>query len=428
MIYSDGTTHIVSGSAIVRGTGTQWKSNINGIAAGQIISIQSGNTVIQNVIRSVNSDTELVLAFAPSVSLNNAKYVISTTVPDTVSDGVRHICAINAYIILFLQNMDRWMSESGKVEVEMPNGQKVTLDSIRALQVGVEGKLVKEQNGADIPNKPEFVKNLGLSGAYTPQNKPSAHDIGTIQTNGGIIVGGTPNSNIKSFSDIPTNSTFFNYPGAIDGINVYGTGIKIGGALPGYDFVLQSRYNGWGSGLYHRVRDGDNGLWKPFRMLYDEGNTTFDGNGFIKKASPIINIWSNGRFETNDESGGATVEHLSEGVYLITGVLGFNADAAWGGVDGGIEIPLCKNKLPLIWVNYEVLPDGTIKLMTYHREHSNVPAFARNTREGYSDGDLIDIPSGRFISVRVQMPATEDDTKIATPAEDQAPIPASGSR
>ncbi|MCP9270536.1 hypothetical protein M5U04_21325, partial [Xenorhabdus sp. XENO-1] len=159
MIYSDGTTSLVSGSAIVRGTGTKWKSNINGIAAGQIISIQSGNTVIQNVIRSVNSDTELVLAFAPSVSLSNAKYVISTTVPDTVSDGVRHMCAINAAIILFLQNMDRWMSENGKVEVEMPNGQKVTLDSIRALQAAMDGKLAKGQNGADIPNKPEFLRN-----------------------------------------------------------------------------------------------------------------------------------------------------------------------------------------------------------------------------------------------------------------------------
>ncbi|MDE9448353.1 hypothetical protein KKJ04_23365, partial [Xenorhabdus bovienii] len=106
-------------------------------------------------IQSVNSDTELVLAFAPSINLNNANYVISTTVPDTVSDGVRHICAINAYIIQFLQNMDRWMSENGKVEVEMPNGQKVTLDSIRALQAAVGGKLDKFQNGADIPNKAE---------------------------------------------------------------------------------------------------------------------------------------------------------------------------------------------------------------------------------------------------------------------------------
>ncbi|MDE9447992.1 hypothetical protein KKJ04_21325, partial [Xenorhabdus bovienii] len=167
MIYSDGTTNIVSGSAIVRGTGTQWKSNINGIAAGQIISIQSGNTVIQNVIQSVNSDTELVLAFAPSINLNNANYVISTTVPDTVSDGVRHICAINAYIIQFLQNMDRWMSESGKVDVEMPNGQKVTLDSIRALQAGVEGKLDKFQNGADIPNIDTFNKNIGSCRAFS---------------------------------------------------------------------------------------------------------------------------------------------------------------------------------------------------------------------------------------------------------------------
>ncbi|MDC9607388.1 phage tail protein, partial [Xenorhabdus griffiniae] len=91
-------------------------------------------------------------------------------------------------------------------------------------------------------------------------------------------------------------------------------------------------------------------------------------------------------------------------VYLIKNVLGFNADAAWGGVDGGVDIPLCKNKLPLIWVNYKVLPDGSIKLMTYHREHADAPAFARNVREGYADGDPIDIPSGRFISVRVQMP------------------------
>ncbi|OKO98142.1 hypothetical protein Xentx_03638 [Xenorhabdus thuongxuanensis] len=86
-------------------------------------------------------------------------------------------------------------------------------------------------------------------------------------------------------------------------------------------------------------------------------------------------------------------------------MLGFNADAAWGGVDGGVEIPLCKNKLPLIWVDYRVLPDGAIKIMTYHREHADAPEFARNVREGYADGDPIDIPVGRSISVRVQMPA-----------------------
>ncbi|WP_237385212.1 phage tail fiber protein [Xenorhabdus sp. Sc-CR9] len=128
-------------------------------------------------------------------------------------------------------------------------------------------------------------------------------------------------------------------------------------------------------------------------------------DGYLKSASPIIKIWSNGTFETNEESVGATVERLFEGVYFIKNVLGFNADVAWGGVDGGVEILMCKNKLPLIWVNYEVLPDGAIKIMTYHREHPNAPEFAKNIRQGYSDGDLIDIPAGRSISVRVQMPA-----------------------
>ncbi|WP_228865568.1 hypothetical protein [Xenorhabdus sp. PB30.3] len=50
------------------------------------------------------------------------------------------------------------------------------------------------------------------------------------------------------------------------------------------------------------------------------------------------------------------------------------------------------------------MPDGSIKIMTYHREHKNAPQFAQNMKEGYSDGDLIDIPDDRYITVRVQMP------------------------
>ncbi|HEK2625261.1 TPA: hypothetical protein SMT38_001069 [Proteus mirabilis] len=43
-------------------------------------------------------------------------------------------------------------------------------------------------------------------------------------------------------------------------------------------------------------------------------------------------------------------------------------------------------------------------MKTYRRTHLNAPKFARNEIDGYSDGDPIDIPDGRFISVRVQMP------------------------
>ncbi|EMD5947484.1 hypothetical protein [Proteus mirabilis] len=131
---------------------------------------------------------------------------------------------------------------------------------------------------------------------------------------------------------------------------------------------------------------------------------TIAPQGFIKKAPPIININSDGSFITNDESEGATVTRVAQGEYFIEGVLGFNSDAGWGGVDGGIEIPLDVNKQPLIWVDSDVMEDGSILVRTYHRTHPNAPKFARNDIDGYKDGDPIDIPDGRFISVRVQMP------------------------
>ncbi|MDE9483745.1 hypothetical protein [Xenorhabdus bovienii] len=397
MIYSDGTTNIVSGSAIVRGTGTKWKSNINGIAAGQIISIQSGNTVIQNVIRSVNSDTELVLAFAPSVNLNNANYVISTTVPDTVSDGVRHICAINAYIILFLQNMDRWMSESGKVEVEMPNGQKVTLDSIRALQAGVEGKLVKEQNGADIPNKPEFVKNLGLS------------EVVKIRDYGLGSDGMYWQSHIDNMKGLGYKTGFYSY--------THATSNRIGDVEWGS--VIKTCYdNAYNQQLIVLPNYGRNvmcvkrvagNVWENFTVM-TSNMWTVDGSGYYKKSSPIIQIYPDGTFTTNDESEGATVTKLGLGHYKISGILGYNSDGAWG-VHGGISVPRDVNGNELVYVEDKVLPDGAIEIKVTHRQNAHMPARLQNRRmksvdeqTHYTDDEACDLPAGTRLDVRVQMP------------------------
>ena len=138
--------------------------------------------------------------------------------------------------------------------------------------------------------------------------------------------------------------------------------------------------------------------------IWSNTNTTIDSNGFIKRASPIISIHQDGTFNTNDESDGAIVTRVAQDEYLIEVVLGFNADAGWGGVDGGIEISLDVNKQPLIWVNSKVNKDGSILVKTYHRTYPNAPKFARNEIDGYSDCDPIDIPDDHFISIRVQMP------------------------
>ncbi|WP_314189777.1 prophage tail fiber N-terminal domain-containing protein [Yersinia massiliensis] len=148
----------------------------------------------------------------------------------------------------------------------------------------------------------------------------------------------------------------------------------------------------------------------PAVMLYHTNNTTVDSNGFLKKASPVVKLYGDGSSETNHESDGAASERISEGVYKISGVLGFNSDDAWGGVDGGIEIPTDKNKQPLIWVDYLLEEDGDLIIKTYHRTHPTSPVFAQNNINGYEDGQPIDIPLGRFVDLRVQMPKNEKDS------------------
>lgn len=138
--------------------------------------------------------------------------------------------------------------------------------------------------------------------------------------------------------------------------------------------------------------------------FYHQGNTVVDGNGYLKKASPVIKVAGDGNAELNAESAGVKVERISTGVYRVSGVMGFNSDPAWGGIDGGIEVPTDKNKLPLVWVDYEVESDGSILLKTFHRTHVAAPPFARNEIDGVNDGDPVDIPAGRCVDLRVEMP------------------------
>ncbi|UGO46637.1 putative tail fiber [Shigella phage vB_SboD_StarDew] len=152
------------------------------------------------------------------------------------------------------------------------------------------------------------------------------------------------------------------------------------------------------------VRKQVAGNWINPVTLWHTGNTTVDSNGFVKRASPIVKVFGTGDFETNDESEGCKVEKVGVGEYLITGCMALNADLAWGGVRGGIEVPRDINGQPILWVDYEVNADGSLLLKTFHREHHDAPVFARNTVPGYSNGDPIDIPNDVFVSVRVDMP------------------------
>ncbi|MBQ4773448.1 hypothetical protein F9U44_18260, partial [Pectobacterium versatile] len=91
------------------------------------------------------------------------------------------------------------------------------------------------------------------------------------------------------------------------------------------------------------------GVWGTGVDLYHTGNTTVDANGFLKVASPIVKLFGTGASELNTESDGITTERIDQGVYRISGCLGLNADLAWGGLEGGIVGPRCRNGLERLW-------------------------------------------------------------------------------
>ncbi len=162
-------------------------------------------------------------------------------------------------------------------------------------------------------------------------------------------------------------------------------------------------------------------VWSNWATLWHSTNTTVDANGFIKKASPIVKLFTDGSSELNGESQGVTTERVSEGVYRVSGTLGFNSDAEWGGVDGGIEIPIDRNKLPLVWVDYEVDETGDLLIKTFHRVNSTAPKFAQNVKVGYKEGQPIDIPAGRWIDLRVEMPGGDEAEYEPVPEDEEAP-------
>ncbi|WP_193017308.1 pyocin knob domain-containing protein [Proteus sp. FME41] len=438
MIYTTGAVSTVSGSAIVKGSGTKFKNNNPAINIGMTILIKSGNTNIPYMIKSVNSDTELVLAHPALATVNNTPFSIHITEPDNNSDAARTMVAINAYTQYFLDAMNTWMSETGQTKIEMPNGETITLDSIKKMQGDIKGKadlnsgnvqrfksglLAEPSIGAakgdmrlliDLKaDKFEFIYTNG-SGWFGNQ-LPGKN--GTLMVVGDYGLGIINSPSILTYIDNANSTKLPNgiYAELTDNIGLgdsapYGIGgqsvgvVNVGMHITrSNDFRSQLATSYSGSGrLFFRGSLSEE--WASWREVWHNYNTTVDPQGFIKRASPIIDIYPDGTFTTNDESEGATVTRVTQGEYLIEGVLGFNSDAGWGGVDGGIEIPLDVNKQPLIWVNSKINSDGSILVKTYHRTHPDAPSFANNEIEDFKNGDPIDIPDGRFISVRVQMP------------------------
>ena len=248
-----------------------------------------------------------------------------------------------------------------------------------------------------------------------------AQDGGWCQylTNNGIVVIGKASSQPEyattNWDNIPANHIAFGYStGTTNGCGFTGTVLSFANVnFPEYPIQMAWQYGG--PAMAFRSRNGDTSKWNTWAIVYSNKNTTIDANGFVKAASPIVKLKGDGTAELNEEAEGVTVERLGVGVYKVSGVLGFHSDPIWGGTEGGYVIPQNGNGLPLLWVDYSVEANGDITLRTYHRTHPTAPSFASNLigikdeegnfTETVKEAEPVDIPNGRWIDLRVEMPS-----------------------
>ncbi len=150
--------------------------------------------------------------------------------------------------------------------------------------------------------------------------------------------------------------------------------------------------------------------------VLSSGNTTTDSNGFIKKASPVIQLFAN-KLTANDEAAeqNPTFEKLDTGHYLIKGTQGFATQGWW------IQVPTDTNGNKICAVEYQTLENGDLEIKTFKKKLNE-------------DGDIIanldkpiDIPSNsngepRWIDIRLnelptkptvqRIPRTEKQPKL----------------
>lgn len=145
--------------------------------------------------------------------------------------------------------------------------------------------------------------------------------------------------------------------------------------------------------LYHVAITDKNAETRSvgYYLVHTAQNTTVDANGFIKNASPIVQLFSD-KIELNDEAQRQNIEFekLGVGDYLIKGSSGFAQDGWY------IETPKDANGNLLVAVVYEQLANGDISVKTFDYMLNNKGRIVADTETP------LDIPETRWIDLRLQ--------------------------
>lgn len=426
-MYNIGTVTTTANSTKLIGTGTKWKENISLVSPQQIIQIMIGTMVYDNSIHSIQSNTELTLNFPIPVAAKDAKYVILTTMVDSVTDAGNKIVTMNIANVQYADIQNRIMTETGVIDVKLPDGTTRKTRTEAERDKLLDGKL--DKTGGALSGRLSVKESLEIKDSPWPGVTLTLPDNDSVRIEAGrgndmvyFIYrdkdGKSQNQAVlKRKNGIVLTDLDYYKPTGFEGYGGFahygrmearsdrsGANVNIADDFPvgvtagitsAKDFGIGSNEyelgalltaRGWNDptgasaqgqilitnvSIYGRTayRNADNKsqFYTPWRA-YTDKNTTKDSQGNLRAASPVIKIFTN-HIELNEESEGVELEKLGTGRYKLKGVLGMNSDASWGGIHGGMVIPNGINNLPLVWGSFDVLPDGDIIIETRYRKH-----------------------------------------------------------
>lgn len=167
MWYKAGRLSLFSGSKVVLGNNTAWANKNNGVAAGGMLLIFADGKIRIYEIESVVSDTELVLASEYiGCTESHVRYAIPVLGSSDTFDHAAYVAQIAAMLAGYQAQLAQWktvLTERGQVTLTDSNGQSVVVKTLPDLTDAIDRMMDKTLNGADIPDKAQFVANLGLS-------------------------------------------------------------------------------------------------------------------------------------------------------------------------------------------------------------------------------------------------------------------------
>ena len=230
--------------------------------------------------------------------------------------------------------------------------------------------------------------NLGLGSAATQNTGSAINDVMRVGAFGFGGLGATHyiSSDSGLLSSIGGQSRIFRNDSDYARTNTYGASLYLRTGDTGAVFST-----GYGNAELRLSTFGSNGAgtWYTAVML-STLNTTVDANGFIKSASPIVQLYAD-KIELNEEAEFQNIsfEKLGVGDYLIQGSSGF-AQEGWY-----VEQPKDANGNVYHAVLFEALENGDLSIKTYNKTLDG---------NGNTVADLnspVDIKENRFISIRL---------------------------